>query len=271
MKKSLVLVVLLNFSGLYAQNNGCRVAGLPFVAGEYVTYRAVYNWGFIWVNAGDVYFKLSDTIYLGKPALHIKSVGWSLRQYDWLFKVRDRFESIVDPVTLKPYWFERDTYEGGFETYNRYVFNYTMSKLDIISRTSKRAFKKEVLPLRPCVFDVLSAIYYCRTLSFSGMKKGEKIPLTMAIDNEVFDLYLRYLGREVLTTRDGTKYRTIKFSAMLVEGTIFSGGEDMFVWVTDDQNRVPVLIEAKILVGSVKAVLTGTSNLKHPVTSLVAD
>ncbi len=265
----LLLIFTINFNLLAAQTNGCAVSNIPFKNGEYVTYGAFYNWGFIWVNAGDVYFRVSDTTYLGKSAIHYKSEGWSLKQYDWFFKVRDRFEAIAHPSSLQPYWFERDTHEGGFETYNRYVFNYDKKEIDIISRTSKRPFKKEAKPIRSCVFDVLSAIYYCRTITFEGLKKGDKIPLLMAIDNEVFDLYLRYLGREILTTRDGKKYRTIKFSAMLVEGTIFSGGEDMFVWVTDDQNKVPLLIEAKILVGSVKAVLTGTENLKYPTTSLL--
>jgi len=198
-------------------------------------------------------------------------LGWSLKQYDWFFKVRDRFESIIHTETLLPFWFERDTHEGGFETYNRYVFNRDKNELDIISQTSKRPFKKEYLPLKPCTYDVLSAIYYCRTLSFDGMKVGDRIPLTMAIDNEVFDLYIRYLGKEKLKTRDGLVFNTIKCSAMLVEGTIFKGGEDLIVWVTDDRNRVPLLVEAKILVGSVKAIVTGMEGLKYPLTSLQSD
>ncbi|HPF94159.1 MAG TPA: DUF3108 domain-containing protein [Tenuifilaceae bacterium] len=251
----------------YAQK--CSIANVNFTSGERVTYRAVYNWGFIWVNAGDVEFVVNDTMYLGSPAYHLKSTGWSLKQYDWFFKVRDRFESIVNPKTILPYWFERDTYEGGYQAYNRYVFSYADSTIDIISQTSERPFKKEILPLKPCTFDVLSAIYYCRNISFESYAKGDTIPIKMAIDNEVFDLYIRYLGKERLETRSGEAYNTIKFSALLVEGTIFKGGEDLVVWVTDDLNRVPILVEAKILVGSVKAVLTSMEGLLHPLTSKV--
>lgn len=253
----------------FSQDRSCDVDNIPFKVGEIISYSAVYSWGFIWVNAGEAYFSVRDTVYLGKPSIHYKSEGWSLKQYDWFFKVRDRFEAIANPTTLQSQWFERNTHEGGFESFNRYVFNDDRSKVEIISKTSKRPFKKEVLAIKPCVFDVLSAIYYCRTLTFDGLKIGETIPLTMAVDNEIFDLYIRFLGREVLTTHNGKKYRTIKFSAKLVEGTIFTGGEDLYVWVTDDLNRVPVLIEAKILVGSVKAVLTNTQNLKYPMSSAV--
>lgn len=251
-------------SNLLAAQN-CEIKKINFKNGELITYRAVYNWGFIWVNAGDVEFRVADTTYMDQPALYLKSTGWSLRKYDWFFKVRDRFESIVHLTTLQPYWFERDTHEGSYKAYNRYLFNHPDKALDIISHNSERAYKREILPLKNCTFDVLSAIYYCRTIDFNKYKKGDKIPVTMAVDDAVYDLFLRYKGKEQLKTRDGQVFNTIRFSALLVEGTIFKGGEDLEVWVTDDLNRVPILIEAKILVGSVKAVLTGMEGLMHTV------
>jgi hypothetical protein len=266
---NILLLILFHFSPLSAQENGCKVSSIQFKSGETITYRAVYNWGFIWVNAGDVIFTVSDTIYFDQPAFYLKSLGWTLKQYDWFFKVRDRFESIVNQETLQPFWFERDTHEGSYKAYNSYVFRHEKNELDIISETSDRPYKREILPLKPCTFDVLSAIYYCRSLNFNLYEVGQKIPLTMAVDNEVFDLFIRYQGKEVLEMRDGTIFNTIRFSVLLVEGTIFKGGEDLFVWVTDDQNRIPILVEAKILVGSVKAVLTGMEGLKYPTTSLV--
>lgn len=266
---SILFTVFLSVVALHVAAQNCEIKTVNFKSGEQVTYRAIYNWGVIWVNAGDVVFTVSDTTYMGKPSLHLSSRGWSLKQYDWFFKVRDRFESIVDQKTIQPYWFERDTKEGRYNAYNRYVFRHSDSVLDVISHTSNRSFKKELLPLKQCTFDVLSAIYYCRNIDFGAYKEGDKIPLTMAIDNEIFDLHIRYQGKEQLKTRSGEVYNTIRFKVMLVEGTIFKGGEDMEVWVTDDDNRVPVLVEAKILVGSVKALLTGYQGLKYPLTSKV--
>lgn len=260
-----ILLFILSFS-LRAQL--CVPHKFNFKSGEKITYRAVYNWGFIWINAGDVEFLVLDTVLQGKQVTHFKSQGWSLKQYDWFFKVRDRFESIIDS-SFQPIWFERDTYEGGFMVYNRYDFYPDKKSVVIASQTSDRPFELDTLELKNCTFDVLSAIYYCRTLDFDSYKKGDKIPLTMAIDNDVFDLYIRYLGRERLLTHDGKVYNTIRFSAMLVEGTIFKGGEDLNVWVTDDRNRVPLLVEAKILVGSVKAVITGMEGLMYPDSSEV--
>ena len=239
----------------YSQGIDNVLSSNSFKSGEQVTYRAVYNWGFIWINAGDVVFTVKDTLYNGKDCFHFISKGWSLKQYDWFYKVRDRFESIASKDSLKPYWFLRNTYEGGYIAYNEYNFDYSGSKLNIYSYTSDRTAKKEASTLKPFTFDVLTAIYFCRNLNFDKLLASQKVPLRMAIDNEVFDLYVRYLGKEDITLHDGRLFKTHKFSVMLVKGSIFKGGEDLFVWVTDDSKHIPVLVEAKILVGSVKAVL----------------
>jgi hypothetical protein len=94
-------------------------------------------------------------------------------------------------------------------------------------------------------------------------KVNDLIPIVSIIDNEVFHLHLRYLGHETIEHKNGKKYNCVKFSALLVEGTIFKGGEDLEVWVTNDANKVPVLVEAKILIGSVKAYLHEATGLRN--------
>lgn len=263
MKRFVVITLILVANEFcFAQNNGCNIDIFSFKSGERIEFRGVYNWTFIWINAGDVVFTVSDTIYNGHEAYYFCAKGWSLKEYDWFFKVRDKFESIVQKDGYKPLWFERNTSEGGFNVFNRYIYNYSDSTVSIASQTSERAYKIEEKELPPCTFDLLSAIYYCRNLDFSNCKPDEIIPLSMVVDDEIFSLYIRYKGREIITSREGTKYNTIKFSIKLVEGTVFNAGEDMTVWITDDVNRVPVLVQAKILVGSVKALLKSASSLE---------
>lgn len=227
----------------------------PFRVGEVVKYNAYYNWQFVWLNAGTAEFYVADTVFNGIPAYHFKSLGSSLSSYDWFFKVRERFESIVRMSDLAPLWFIRDSYEGGYRAFNHYRFSYIDSTLTIDSYTSNRPYKQKTFDLNKRIYDVLSAIYYCRTIDFSRLKKGDRVPLTMTIDDGVYDLFIRYQGTERIEHRNGQLFDTYKFSVMLVEGTIFKGGEDMLVWVSRDDKKVPILVEAKILIGSVKAYL----------------
>jgi hypothetical protein len=118
-----------------------------------------------------------------------------------------------------------------------------------------------------CVQDVLSAIYYARNINYARYKRGDKIPFNMFLDGEVHNLYVRYLGTEEIKTRYGT-FRAIKFSPLLIKGTIFEGGEKMIVWVTNDANRIPVRIESPIVVGSIKVDMMSYRGLRHPMTAL---
>jgi hypothetical protein len=119
-----------------------------------------------------------------------------------------------------------------------------------------------------CVQDVLSTIYYARNIDFDKYKKGDKIPFQMFLENRVYDLYIRYLGKEDVKTRYG-KFNAIKFKVLLIPGTIFKGGEDMVVWVSDDQNHIPVRIESQILIGSIKVDMTSYKNLRYPLSGVV--
>ncbi len=112
-------------------------------------------------------------------------------------------------------------------------------------------------------------MYYARNVDLSKYKKNDKIPLTFVIDNKIYTLYGRYLGKEVIKTKKQTKYRCIKLKLLLVEGTIFKGGEDLVVWVTDDKNRIPIKISAKILVGSIKVYLSSTTGLRYKLNSKI--
>ena len=102
------------------------------------------------------------------------------------------------------------------------------------------------------------------------MKPDTKIPISVIIDDNIYPIYIRELGKEVVENQDGTKYRCIKFSAKMVQGTIFKGDEDILVWVTDDENKIPVYIEAKILVGTVKAYVKEMKGLRNPATSRIS-
>lgn len=244
----------------YAQ---CIKENYAFQAGETLKYNVMYHWGFIWLDAGRVEFNVSTKFYKGRQVYHLTGIGNTLPKHEWIYKVRDKYQSYLDKETLLPLWYERDTYEGGYEVHNQFFFNQKNDQVYTNTKNSNKPFERDTLDLPPCTYDVMSLIYFSRNIDFSNTKINETIPVTSIIDNEIFELFIRYRGKEVLETRDGKKYNTLKFSALLVEGTIFKGGEDLFVWVTDDRNRIPILVEAKILVGSVKAILTSAEGTIH--------
>ncbi|HUW06036.1 MAG TPA: DUF3108 domain-containing protein [Williamwhitmania sp.] len=264
------LLKIVLFSSLFLLHLSMVMAqGRPFSSGEKLHYKAIYNWGFFWIEAGEVDFSVTSETTLGNPRYIFKSSGQSLPNYDWIYRVRDRFESVVDSATLRPYSFTKESNEGNFRIWNSYSFNYETNKLMVQSETSTRRRQSDTLALNNYVFDVLTGVYYARCLDYSHYSYGQKIYINIAIDNKIYTLYGRFLGKEMLTLHDGRTFHTLKFSVLLVEGTIFKGGEDLVVWISDDRNKIPIMVEASILVGKVKAVLETAHGLKYPMSSFV--
>jgi hypothetical protein len=117
-----------------------------------------------------------------------------------------------------------------------------------------------------CIQDVISAVYHARNIDFDRYKPEDKIPFSMFIDDKVYNLYIRYIGKEEVKTKYG-RFRAIKLKPMLIKGNAFSGGEKMTLWVSDDPNHIPLRIESPISVGSVKVDMMGYANLRYPLSS----
>lgn len=264
-------IILISLLACAPARSQCFDRNFAFKEGELLKYEVYYNLGIIWLNAGWVNFGVQAGEYKGRPIYHFDGIGGTYTSYDWIFKVRDHYQCYLDKETLKPLWFHRQNYEGGFEVDYRYLFDHSQNRVISYTENSDRPFRKDTVSIDPCTFDVQSIIYYARNLDFSGLRPGDSISVKAFIDNEMHDLYIRYHGKEMIKTRAGETYRCIKFTALLVHGTIFEGGENMVVWVTDDKNRVPVLVNAKILVGSIKTYLKSAEGLRNPQDALIQE
>ncbi|MFP5039430.1 DUF3108 domain-containing protein [Parasediminibacterium sp. JCM 36343] len=260
--KALYIIALLWFItvSFIADNEFCGIRNTAFQQGETINYTVYYSVIGIYINAGTATFAAGLENFAGKPVYHVVGTGSSNPSYDWIFKVRDKYESYIDTGNLQPQKFIRNIDEGGFKQ----TENVTFINANNTAITAKGSF-----PVPNCVQDVLSAIYYARNIDFNKYKPNDKIPFNMFLDNEVYGLYVKYLGKETIKTKYG-KFNAIKFKPLLVKGTIFQGGEKMDVWVTDDANHIPIRIESPITVGSVKVDMMGYGNLRHPMTSLIS-
>ncbi len=268
MKKTLLFILLCFQLMLFGQKN-CSVENNSFKAGEQFNYKIFYNWGAIWMEAGEASFSVFLNKLNGKNVYHFVGLGATYPKYDWFYKVRDRYESYADTATLKPIRFIRDAKEGGSYTYDDYVFNQKKNKVYTSSKRNRKPSKLDSLSITSCTNDVMTAIFYARCLDFSKYKPKDTIPITFVLDGEIFPSYIRYLGKETIKSDLLGTVRCIKFSPNLIEGTIFKGGEGMIVWVTDDENKMPVYVETPIVVGTIKVWLYKYEGLKNPIKCIV--
>ena len=110
--------------------------------------------------------------------------------------------------------------------------------------------------------DLVSGMFYARTLDLQNAKVGETFPLDIYLDQEIYNLKFKYMGKETLKTEIG-KVRCIKLIPQLVVDRVFKDEDDMTVWVSDDANKIPIRVKAEIYVGSVKVDITSYQGLKN--------
>lgn len=237
----------------------CGISNSAFQADEQVTFNVYYAVAGIYVNAGTATFTATLDRMNNHVVYHVVGDGKTNSSYDWIYKVRDVYESYIDTATLQPLKFTRSISEGGYKKYENITFNKTANT----AVTGEGVFK-----VPGCVQDVVSSMYYARNIDFDKYKPEDKIPFSMFLDNEVFNMYVRYLGKETVKTRYG-RFNAIKIKPLLLKGTIFEGGENMTVWISDDANHIPLRVESPIVVGSVKIDMMSYRNLRHPLTSLI--
>jgi hypothetical protein len=247
----------------------CSVTNQTFKENEYFGYRIDYNWGAIWMSAGEASFGAAKEQINGQTVFHFIGLGSTYPKYDWFYKVNDKYESYADTLSLKPLRFKREANEGGNYTFDDYVFNHKKKKVYTASKRDKKKTWFDSLAITSCTNDVLTAIYYTRCIDFSSYKVADTIPITFVLDGQVYPSYVRYLGSEVIHSELLGEVRCIKFRPKLIAGTLFKGGEGMTVWVTDDKNRMPVYVETPIIVGTIKVSLSKYSGLRNKMDCLV--
>lgn len=236
------------------------VQNKAFKVGERLEYRVYYHSGVGNVTAGEAILTVDEwkERYTGddKTVFHFTGKGNSKGLFNFFFKVRDKFESFVDQQTLLPYVFLRETREGGYNKDDKVTFD-----RDKLLATSYSKTKS----IPPNVQDIVSSLYFMRTISVDDFDADSMYYINFHLDDSVYTSAIKYQGKGVLKTKWG-KIRCLKIAPMMATGEVFADKYPMFVWVSDDENHVPILGESEVIVGSVKMELMEYSGLVKPLT-----
>ena len=222
--------------------------------GEFLSYRVHYGI----MNAGEVELVIEKELMpIGdRKVYHIHAKGRSYSGFDWFFRVRDHYQTYIDNKAIQPLQFSKIMEEGKYKDSDFALFNY---KTKMVSSA-----KKGSVAFTGDIQDVISAIYFARTINIKDAQPGDVFPIQIYLDGEVHDLQFKYVKKEVIKTDIG-KVNAVKVVPMLVADRVFKEEEGMELWVSDDDNKVPLRVKAGLLVGSVKVDITAYNNLLWPI------
>jgi hypothetical protein len=228
-----------------------------FSAGEYIKFRIHYGI----VNAGYATLEVKDATINNKKVFHAVGKGYTTGMSKFFFKVEDLYESYFDKETGEPYRYVRKINEGGYTKNQEGFFNQKDNR--ILVKDYKRKTEKTIV-ITNNVQDILSSFYYLRNHpNIDKLKSGESISIDMFFDEEITKFKLKYIGRQDITTKFGT-VSTMVFKPLVQTGRVFKEKESVTLWISDDNNKVPVRIKADLAVGSLKADIDQYKGLKYP-------
>ncbi|WP_411275355.1 DUF3108 domain-containing protein [Daejeonella sp.] len=247
----LLIIAAVNGSGQELPN----VKEPVFQVGEQLSYKLRY--GFITAAEAQIRVEPSDTRFDDKPIYHLVAEGRTSGSFNVFYKVRNRYDSYIDRIDLSPYLYTENIREANYRRSDKARFYQDQKK--IVS--NKGTFRGDGQ-----TFDVVSAYYFARNLDISKLRIGSKFSMDYFLHDGVSNLEIQYVGKEQVKTALGT-YNCLKFSPSIQPGRIFRKDSKLYLWITDDANRIPVKAQVEILVGSVTLELMSAKGLKYPLTA----
>ena len=225
--------------------------------------RLDYKVGYSFITAGNGYFQIMPMSVTQKDrkCFDIRFRVYSLESLRWIYQVDDAYRTILDVDGIFPWMFQQRIREG----------KYTRDASATFDQKNKKDYEnKKTYDMPPYVHDIVSAFYYVRTQNLKSMKNGQVFYLQNYFDGKTHKLGVKIHNRETIKVEAGT-FKTIMIEPLVVDGGLFKSEGHIYIWLTDDENKIPVKVSTKILIGDVYAELTKYSGLLNKVTSKIGN
>ena len=222
--------------------------------------RLVFDVGYSFITAGEAVMSIPkiDTLF-GRPTFQVLFTVNSTKTFSWIYKVDDRYETILDVQGMFPWHFTQRVREGSFIR----DFEAWFDQLNNVAYANNKQY-----PVPPYVHDAVSAFYFVRTLDYSKSRVGEKLTLQNFFRDTTYVLSVKFLGRQRIEVDAGT-FDCIIVEPLMKEGGLFKSEGRVLIWLTDDERKIPVKVSTKVVIGSIDSELREYSGINGPIRAKV--
>ncbi|WP_242086415.1 DUF3108 domain-containing protein [Aestuariivivens sediminis] len=228
---------------------------------EKLIYTASYNMSGLLTDIAQVTMETSPVKTSKATLLRLKCTAATYSKWDNFFKIRDLYESYVNPNTLTPYLYNRDINEGSYYKAMKYTFSHKTNTVKSVQTKKNNNVENKTVSIGNYTKDIVSTLYHIRLFDFEHMEIGRSKSLTILFDRKETKAQITYLGKETISTAIGKKecYKlAIGSSAEILEGN-----NSNLLWLTADNNKIIVYGKFKIPVGNGELKIKSVTGLKH--------
>jgi hypothetical protein len=239
MKKTFYILILSLFSmGIYSQ----------IKPNETLVFSGSYELKGLMTNIAQVTFRTESMKTSTKTYLHLSLEAATFSKWDSFFKIRDLYESYVEPNTLKPSLYKRKISEGGYNKSEKYTFTGNGTTISSSTIKGTKPEVKNTFKIGASSVDVVTLIYKIRTIDFSKLKTGQSMPFTVVFNQKEFPVTLKLMGIETVTAGNLGKKECYKLS-IGAKTNALRGTDKNLIWLSTDSKRIPCLVKFSIPVG----------------------
>ena len=233
-----------------------------FKKGEFLEYKASY--GFFTVGKGSWQIQDNNIEIHGRPNYQIDVHGKTSGFVGFVAPVKDHWKSYIDTGTLVTHLALRNLVEGKYKKIDITEFDYQDSlikvkDMDFETNTFKKA---EEYKMSGVTRGMVSGFMYLRTMDFTNLEIGDTITFKAFLDDTFYDFQVICYNREILETKAGS-FKSVVFRPVMPENSIFEGEDAVLAWISDDENKIPLKVEAEMFIGHAGVELTSFSGLRN--------
>ena len=259
MKSFVLLLLCLSSIFIQSQNNAIG-------SNEKLVFTASYNMSGLLTDLAQVTMETSEVKTSNSTLLHLKGKARTYTKWDGFFKINDLYESYVHPNSLKPYLYKRDINEGGYYKFMQYNYNHKTNTVKSLKRKRRGdgTFWEEnkSLNISSNTKDIIATLYHIRNLDIDKATIGSSDTFTVLMDNEEFKITLTLLDKETINTTIGRK-ECYKLAIAMNNNNLLKGNNDNLLWLTADDNKIPVYAKFKVPVGNGELRIQSATGLKN--------
>lgn len=246
-------------SAYFLAENYRVIENNSFTTGERLEYRVHYGI----INAAEAVVTVDKNIAIvnNRPCYLVKVAGRTTGAFDFISKVRDTWQSHIDTAAIIPHQFYTNKREGNYKNVEKIVFDHNINQALRIDLDGKDQRKTYNVPNN--VQDVVSGYYFLRTVDFKAMKIGQIVTVKAFFEGELYDMKMKYAGKEHIYTKFG-KAKVFKINPILPSNDFFEDQNSIRIWVSDDENKVPLRAEVDLKIGKISMDIKKYSGLKNP-------
>ncbi|MDR1368991.1 MAG: DUF3108 domain-containing protein [Dysgonamonadaceae bacterium] len=242
---------------------------LPFQSGEKLYYDISYKYGIVMMKAGTARYRIDNAHFDHQPAILSALDFKTTSFFDKIYKIRDTLYSYSD-VNLFPVYHKRHVNEGSTNYMERIFF---LKRGDPetearIKRETKTTVKLDTtLVSEASGYDLLGIFAFARSLDYNSLELDQLSTLSVFVGKRVINIIIRYKGQSIVEKSNTLKYNTFRLEIDIVDEAFESAKNAMEIWISNDQNRIPIKMKAKLRIGAAEVFLTSYENLKYPLSS----